>query len=159
MSHCYYHALSSVRKWGGEVGDYLPLHQWFDQSKAIIADPRHRALRHHAEGIFMLEALFGETIVNSADRVVPVRLVGELHVLEDLGTIPSFADWARLIEPRPWMMRGAADLAVHEGRKSMGLVTVGEALVEAGLDHSRLAQAAKARSSDGGEMPGERAAA
>lgn len=159
MSHCYYHALSSVRKWGGEVGDYLPLHQWFDQSKAIIADPRHRALRHHAEGIFMLEALFGETIVNSADRVVPVRLVGELHVLEDLGTIPSFADWARLIEPRPWMMRGAADLAPREGRKSMGLVTVGEALVEAGLDHSRLAQAAKARSSDGGEMPGERAAA
>src|SRR3546814_8138957 len=49
MAHCYYHALSSVRKWGGTVDDYLPLHQWFDQSKAILADPRHRALRHHAE--------------------------------------------------------------------------------------------------------------
>ena len=34
MAHCYYHALSSVRKWGGTVDDYLPLHQWFDQSKA-----------------------------------------------------------------------------------------------------------------------------
>jgi len=55
MAHCYYHALSSVRKWGGVADDYLPLHQWFDQSKAIIADPRHRALRHHAEGIFMLD--------------------------------------------------------------------------------------------------------
>jgi hypothetical protein len=54
MAHCYYHALSSVRKWGGRPDDYLPLHQWFDQSKAILADPRHRALRHHAEGIFML---------------------------------------------------------------------------------------------------------
>jgi hypothetical protein len=32
MAHCYYHALSSVRKWGGVVEDYLPLHQWFDQS-------------------------------------------------------------------------------------------------------------------------------
>ena len=53
MAHCYYHALSSVRKWGGEVSDYLRLHQWFDQSKAILADPRHRALRHHAEGIFL----------------------------------------------------------------------------------------------------------
>jgi hypothetical protein len=61
MAHCYYHALSSVRKWGGTPDDYLPLHQWFDQSKAILADPRHRALRHHAEGIFMLETLFGET--------------------------------------------------------------------------------------------------
>jgi hypothetical protein len=106
MAHCYYHALSSVRKWGGAVEDYLPLHQWFDQSKAILADPRHRALRHHAEGIFMLETLFGATIVNADDRIVPVRLVGEQHVREDLGVIPSFADWARLITPQAWMLRG-----------------------------------------------------
>lgn len=106
MSHCYYHALSSVRKWGGVVDDYLPLHQWFDQSKGIIADPRHRALRHHAEGIFMLEALFGATLVNADGKTVPVRLVGEQHVLEDLGFIPSFADWARLVQPRPWMLKG-----------------------------------------------------
>ena len=54
----------------------------------------------------MLETLFGTTFVNSDDREVPVRLIGELHVMEDLGTIPSFADWARLIEPQQWMMRG-----------------------------------------------------
>ena len=106
MAHCYYHALSSVRKWGGAVDDYLPLHQWFDQSKAILADPRHRALRHHAEGIFMLESMFGATIVNADGRTVPVRLVGEQHVREDLGFIPSFADWARLIAPEAWMLRG-----------------------------------------------------
>ncbi len=106
MAHCYYHALSSVRKWGGTFDDYLPLHQWFDQSKAILADPRHRALRHHAEGIFMLESLFGATIVNADGRTVPVRLVGEQHVREDLGFIPSFADWARLIAPEAWMLRG-----------------------------------------------------
>ncbi|GIX19176.1 MAG: hypothetical protein KatS3mg120_0852 [Erythrobacter sp.] len=106
MAHCYYHALSSVRKWGGAVDDYLPLHQWFDQSKAILADTRHRALRHHAEGIFMLESLFGATIVNADGRTVPVRLVGEQHVREDLGFIPSFADWARLIAPEAWMLRG-----------------------------------------------------
>jgi hypothetical protein len=106
MAHCYYHALSSVRKWGGRPDDYLPLHQWFDQSKAIISDPRHRALRHHAEGIFMLETLFGATIVNAAGRTVPVRLIGEQHVREDLGSIPSFADWARLIAPQAWMLRG-----------------------------------------------------
>src|SRR3546814_4317815 len=55
MGHCYHHALASVKKWGGTAEDYLPLHQWFDESKAITADFRHRALRHHAEGIFMLE--------------------------------------------------------------------------------------------------------
>jgi hypothetical protein len=53
MGHCYHHALSSVKKWGGTAEDYLPLHQWLDESKAITADFRHRALRHHAEGIFM----------------------------------------------------------------------------------------------------------
>ncbi len=106
MSHCYYHALSSARRWGGEAEDYLALHQWFDESKKIVADPRHRALRHHAEGIFMLEAVFGVTIRNAHGREVPVRLIGEQHVTEDLGRIPSFADWARLIQPMPWILRG-----------------------------------------------------
>ncbi len=106
MAHCYFHALSSVRKWGGLVEDYLPLHQWFDQSKSILADPRHRALRHHAEGIFMLETIFGATIANADGRIVPVRLIGEQHVREDLGSIPSFADWARLIPVQAWMLRG-----------------------------------------------------
>jgi hypothetical protein len=30
MAHPYHHALASVKKWGGEVSDYLPLHSWFD---------------------------------------------------------------------------------------------------------------------------------
>jgi hypothetical protein len=59
MGHCYHHALSSVKKWGGTAEEFLPLHQWFDESKSITADFRHRALRHHAEGVFMLERFFG----------------------------------------------------------------------------------------------------
>ncbi len=103
MAHPYHHALSSVRKWGGTVDDYLPLHHWFDESKLIIADFRHRALRHHAEGIFMLERFFGTTLTLSSGRIVPVRFIGEQHVKEDLGFIPSFADWARQIKAEPWM--------------------------------------------------------
>ena len=30
MAHPYHHSLSSVKKWGGSVFDYLPLHSWFD---------------------------------------------------------------------------------------------------------------------------------
>jgi hypothetical protein len=103
MAHPYHHALSSVRKWGGTVDDYLAIHSWFDHSKEIIADFRHRALRHHAEGIFMAETIFGVTITNSDGHVIPVRWVGEQHVMEDLGRIPSFADWARAIHPERWM--------------------------------------------------------
>ena len=45
------------------------------------------------------------TITISTGRVVPVRLIGEQHVVEDLGFIPSFADWVRCIRPQPWMGR------------------------------------------------------
>jgi hypothetical protein len=105
VAHPYHHALSSVRQWGGTVEDYLALHNWFDESKLILADFRHRALRHHAEGIFMLETLFGTTRTLSSGRVIPTRWIGEQHVQEDLGRIPSFSDWARCIRPEPWMGR------------------------------------------------------
>ena len=105
MADPYHHALSSVKKWGGVVEDYIELHSWFDASKLILADFRHRALRHHAEGIFLMETVFGKTLTLSSGRVIPTRWVGEQHVREDLGHIPSFADWARAIRPEPWMGR------------------------------------------------------
>lgn len=105
MAHPYHHALSSVRTWGGVPDDYIRLHHWFDESKSILADYRHRALRHHAEGIFMLETIFGSTLTLSSGRIIPTRWVGEQHVREDLGRIPSFADWARAIRPESWMGR------------------------------------------------------
>lgn len=103
--HPYHHALSSVHRWGGTVEDYLPVHDWFDESKAILADFRHRALRHHTEGIFLCEKIFGPTLTNRDGRVIPVRWVGEQHVKEDLGFIPSAQDWLKNLMPRPWMRR------------------------------------------------------
>ena len=52
MAHPIKHAESSARKFGGKTEDYLAIHNWFDESKAFFSDFRHRALRHHAEGIF-----------------------------------------------------------------------------------------------------------
>jgi hypothetical protein len=103
MSHPYHHALSSAKKWGGKPEDYQKIHDWFDASKAFYADWRHRALRHHAEGIFMCETLFGTTITNSLGQQIPVRLIGEQHVREDLGRIPSVQDWLSNITSVPWM--------------------------------------------------------
>jgi len=107
MAHSYHHAVSSARKWGGVPDDFLAVHTWFDSSKEILADFRHRALRHHAEGIWLAETIFGVTITLSTGRKVPTRLVGEQHVREDLGFIPSFADWVRAIRPLPWMGRAS----------------------------------------------------
>ena len=104
MAHPYHHAVSSAKKYGGEPGEYLDLHEWLDGSKQYMADFRHRALRHHAAGIFMLENIFGSTITLSTGRVVPVRFVGEQHVMEDLGRIPTVQDWLGKIQPESWML-------------------------------------------------------
>ncbi len=105
MSHPLQHAKSSVRKWGGAVADYLPIHDWFDASKAHYADFRHRALRHHSEGIYACEHEFGIAVTNSDGRVIPTRLIAEQHVKEDLGHIPTLAAWLSCIQPQPWMGR------------------------------------------------------
>jgi uncharacterized protein DUF6915 len=103
MAHPLEHAQSSARKFGGKAEDYLAIHHWFDESKGFFPDFRHRALRHHSEGIFLAERIFGVAVRNSNGREVPVRYIGEQHVKEDLGHIPTVQDWLTQIRPERWM--------------------------------------------------------
>lgn len=105
MAHPYHHAVRSAKLFGGKAEDYQAIHDWFDASKAHLPDFRHRALRHHSEGIFLCEAIFGTTIENSSGKRVPVRAIGEQHVVDDLGWIPTVKDWLEHITPQPWMGR------------------------------------------------------
>lgn len=126
IANPWHHSVSSTKKWGGVAEDYLPIHSWFDASKAHLADFRHRALRHHTEGIFECEEKFGPTIVLSTcakcgrfkqdhrpsasclrfkEKHIPTRWIGEQHVQEDLGRIPTLADWLTCIKGEPWMNR------------------------------------------------------
>jgi hypothetical protein len=118
MAHALKHAQSSARKFGGRAEDYLPIHNWFDESKAFLADFRHRALRHHAEGIFLAEKLFGIAIVNSDGIQVPVRYVGEQHVTEDLGRIPTAQDRLLQIKPQRWCTASAWMKKQRQPRRS-----------------------------------------
>lgn len=108
MSNSFYHARSSARKWGGVPEDYIAIHEWIDASKAHFGDARHRALRHHTEGCWEAERVFGLTITVKKERTgvevqVPVREIAERHVVEDLGYIPSLADWLKNMELKTWM--------------------------------------------------------
>lgn len=115
MAHSYHHAISSARKWGGTPEDYLPVHKFLDSSKLILADFRHRSLLHHSAGCFLAEMVIGNTIRNASGRVVPVRIIAEQHIAEDIGFIPSFVDWVRCIKPEAWMGRaGCPDIAEAE---------------------------------------------
>lgn len=98
------HAKNSARRWGGKPEDYQALHDWFDQTKAALPDMRHRAVLHSSFGIFMLEQQFGVTITNSDGRKISVRDIGEDHVMEDLGFIPTLERWLQHLPLETWMM-------------------------------------------------------
>ena len=94
------HCKSSVKHFGGLELDYHSIHAWFDESKGHYADIRHRALRHHTQGILECEKVFGIYITNSDNRRVPVKSIAEQHIREDLGFIPSIQDWFKEIRPK-----------------------------------------------------------
>lgn len=104
MAHPEIHSASSVKKFGGKIQDYIEIHQWFDDSKAYLADMRHRAMKHHAAGIYECERVFGNSIINSDGKTVFTRYIGEQHVTEDLGFIPTLEDWFECMELQDWMM-------------------------------------------------------
>jgi hypothetical protein len=99
----FQHAKSSARKHGGVPEDYQALHDFFDSTKASVPDIRHRAILHSSFGIFLLERVFGTTITNSEGRRVVVRDIGEEHVIEDLGFIPTLNRWLRNMPIETWM--------------------------------------------------------
>ncbi len=113
--HALYHAHSCVRRWGGRPEDYLPVHEWLDATKELIADCRHRALRHHSHGVFEAERRFGCAITNADGRLVPVREIAELHIKQDCGgRIPTVADWLANMRIQAWMNRGYRDQESQE---------------------------------------------
>ena len=107
MAHPILHAKSSVKKWGGHWSDYIHIHQWFDETKDWYGHSKHRMFRHHSEGIFECEQRFGKTLVNSENKTVYVRYVGEQHVKEDCNNyIPSAKEWVDNINtPTKWMIK------------------------------------------------------
>jgi len=109
MAHPNLHAKSSARKWGGKPEDYLHIHEWFDETKSWLGHSNHRLFRHHSEGIFEAEKLFGKSFINSNNKVIYTRYVGEQHVKEDCnGYIPTAKEWIKMIEsekPELWAIK------------------------------------------------------
>ena len=105
----YYHALSSVKKFGGRWQDYIDLHDWFDCTKQLTGDFTHRALRHSSFGVQEAIEKFGHVLCNSDGKSVPVKMLGEIHVEEDLGFVPTVQDWLKPIKnhPEQWMLKVA----------------------------------------------------
>jgi hypothetical protein len=107
----FYHAKASSKRWGGKPEDYQPIHDFIDSSKSSWGDVRHRAMLHSTWGIFLVEKVFGTTIKvkkvatseNFKTVQVPVRLIAEQHIIEDLGRIPDMGDWLENMDLKRWM--------------------------------------------------------
>lgn len=99
----YQHARVSAKKFGGKPEDYLKIHDFFDQTKAMFPDMRHRAILHNSFGCFLAEQVFGHNLTNSDGRVVSVRDVAEQHVIDDMGRIPTIQDYLEGMPMYDWL--------------------------------------------------------
>ncbi|WP_327294441.1 DUF6915 family protein [Streptomyces sp. NBC_01197] len=106
------HAVSAAKKWGGEPEHYLPIEEFIDSSKKVLGDARHRSMYHHTLGVWLVQEVFGPTLDipkgtpgSSHTRTVsvPTRLVAERHIIEDLGWLPSPADYIENMPIAAWM--------------------------------------------------------
>jgi hypothetical protein len=117
MATPMHHAMSSARKHGGTWEQYVHIHNWFDETKSWVPDIRHRMFRHHAEGIFECEKIFGVSIKITLEsgriKEVPVRVLGEQHVTEDCGFVPNAKDYIKGVQIEPWQLKVAKKINVN----------------------------------------------
>jgi hypothetical protein len=97
------HAKNSVKRHGGEIDEYLKIHEWLDQTKICVPDMRHRAILHSSFGIYLATDFFGDYFTNSVGKIVSVRDICEEHVIEDMGRIPTMEDYLREMPLYDWL--------------------------------------------------------
>ena len=88
------HSLISVRKFGGEVDDYVAVHRFLDSTKLYFHHIKHRAVLHNTYGVELAVELFGDSLENSNGKYISVRDVAIAHLKEDLsGKVPTLVEW------------------------------------------------------------------
>lgn len=99
----FIHASQDVKLFGGELEDYMDIHEFIDSSYHVMPDIRHRAMLHNQFGLMMVERLFGQYRVNSAGKKYSPRAVAENHILADVGFIPTAEHYLKNMSIQPWM--------------------------------------------------------
>jgi hypothetical protein len=94
------HSQISVRRRGGRIEDYLPIHDFIDSTKELCSDNRHRIL-HTMWGIRrVIVPIFGHSIINSDNKTVNLKdLCEQDHILPDYQNrfIPTLSDFVSSI--------------------------------------------------------------
>ena len=87
------HALTSTRGTGRCWQDDLPIHEFMDLAKHACPDLRHRLVLHNAD-------LGPELAARAFPHRSDARDIALAHVREDIGWLPSLADWLDRFDAR-----------------------------------------------------------
>lgn len=97
------HAQISVKRRGGCIEDYLPIHDFMDCTKELCSDNRHRIL-HTMWGIKrVIVPIFGHSLVNGSGKTVNIKdLCEQDHILPDYQNrfIPTLSDFVNAIDSK-----------------------------------------------------------
>lgn len=133
MKKALMRAKQSVRKFGGDIDDYLPLHSWFCETQTWAEGARHYVFRHHTQGIFEAEKKFGYAILNSHGKEIPTRILCEIHIKEELNFIPTAFELIQFLSIDKWMGFQNRELTLLLRSESENQATVGERVTELNL--------------------------
>ena len=110
MATPYIHSENSVKRWGGSIKDYLPIHELMDDPKSTMSNNTGRAVTHNTWFIFkIIPMIFGYHITNTSGKQVSTIDIAIKHVLEDyrFKFLPTPQDYLKHMNLQPWMNNAA----------------------------------------------------
>jgi hypothetical protein len=113
MANPLIHSQSSVKRWGGKVEDYLPIHELIDSPKATMNNNSSRALTHNTWFAYtIIPKVFGYNLTNADGKRVDTIDVAMLHIAEDfrMKFVPTPQDYLKHLEVQPWMCNGVKEI-------------------------------------------------
>jgi hypothetical protein len=122
MANPLIHSKSSVKRWGGKVDDYLPIHELIDSPKSTMNNNSSRLLTHNTWFAYtIIPKVFGYNITNSDGKSVDTVDIAMLHIAEDfrMKFVPTPQDYLQHLEVQPWMNNG---VKVLENEESQSIV-------------------------------------
>ena len=117
MANPLIHAKSSVKRWGGKVEDYLPIHELIDSPKATMNNNSSRMLTHNTWFAYtIIPKIFGYNIINSEGKSVDSVDIAMLHIAEDfrMKFVPTPQDYLKHLQLQSWMNNGVKDIENEE---------------------------------------------
>ena len=117
MANPLIHSKSSVKRWGGNVEDYIEIHELLDSPKVTMNNNTARMMTHNIWFCYhIIPKIFGYNIVNSDGKNVDTVDIAMLHVAEDFRHkfIPTVQDYLKHMDVQPWMNNGVKILDNQE---------------------------------------------